>query len=277
MSTNDRSVPRSNVEISPYVVGFFDLLNQQDRLEKLGANSIFSPPSQDLNSLWQTTLTDLARFRMHFANARRIDQKSFEMHAATTTLPGVDEFLEQVDIPVGMDMFSDSVILYLRLDEKSELRSISSISRFMTSCAMLFGQTLADRLPFRGAIDVGLAGQLFEDDSGLYGPAVSRVYNLERNAGYPRIVIGDELFRLLARSQVPFDDAINNAGLWAMALMAQDNDNKTILNYSFGLRALLRRDLPYLPEALAFAKHELERFRNEQNSKLIGYYQSLVN
>lgn len=56
--------------------------------------------------------------------------------------------------------------------------------------------SLASKHPMRGGIDVGLATEIGPEE--IYGTALERGYLLERDvARYPRIVIGDELWKYL--------------------------------------------------------------------------------
>jgi len=96
---------------------------------------------------------------------------------------------------------------------------------------------LASKHPLRGGIDVGLATEIGPGE--IYGTALERAYLLEcRVAKYPRLVIGDELWRYLnaalanfERQTTPVSKAITAIVKKTMQMIATDTDGQRILDY----------------------------------------------
>ena len=96
---------------------------------------------------------------------------------------------------------------------------------------------MASKHPLRGGIDVGLATEIGPQE--IYGAALERAYLLEsKEAGYLRIVIGDELWRYfnaaLANFQAqttPIVRSIAAITTRMMGLMTTDADGKRVLDY----------------------------------------------
>jgi hypothetical protein len=97
--------------------------------------------------------------------------------------------------------------------------------------------SLANRHPLRGGIDVGFATEIGPGE--IYGTALERAYLLEcRVAKYPRLVIGDELWRYLNAALANFESqttpvskAITAIVKKTMQMIATDTDGQRILDY----------------------------------------------
>jgi hypothetical protein len=97
--------------------------------------------------------------------------------------------------------------------------------------------SLASKHPLRGGIDVGLATEIGPAE--IYGTALERAYLLEsRVAKYPRLVIGDELWRYLNAALAQFESqttpvskAITAIVKKTMQMITTDTDGQRILDY----------------------------------------------
>jgi hypothetical protein len=97
--------------------------------------------------------------------------------------------------------------------------------------------SLASKHPLRGGIDVGLATEIGPDE--IYGTALERAYLLEcKEAKYPRILIGDELWRYLNVALANFQSQTTPEAKSITAiigkisgLIATDCDGNRILDY----------------------------------------------
>jgi hypothetical protein len=121
--------------------------------------------------------------------------------------------------------------------ESSPLTSIATVFSALTAAAVVMLTALASRHRLRGGIDVGLATEIAPGE--IYGTALERAYLLEsREAGYPRILIGDDLWNYLnvARSHfsaqtTPESKTVTSIIDRMMQLIAVDADGKRILDY----------------------------------------------
>ena len=92
--------------------------------------------------------------------------------------------------------FSDTVVLYFPLDKETNVAPMRSIYSALSSTASSFLIMLSQKIPLRGAINIGIATEL--EDSGIYGPILQNLHYLESKvADYPRIVIGKELIQMI--------------------------------------------------------------------------------
>ena len=72
--------------------------------------------------------------------------------------------------------------------------SLAIYSCLFSICG-LFIWALAKERAFRGALEVGLGTEISEEE--VYGPVNVRVSELEKDAGYPRIIVGSGLLNHL--------------------------------------------------------------------------------
>jgi hypothetical protein len=116
--------------------------------------------------------------------------------------------------------FSDSFVASVALrNDCGELLPIVTAFSAMSAAAVVILMSLASKHPLRGGIDVGLATETGPQE--IYGTALERAYLLEsQEAGYPRIVIGDELWRYFSSELTRFQ-AQTTAVAQALAAITQ--------------------------------------------------------
>ncbi len=107
--------------------------------------------------------------------------------------------------------FSDSLVFHASLNtQQGRLVPVSSCFSILTAlvCAQLW--SLARGCPFRGGVEIGRAA-LFNGNQ-ILGPALSDAVKLEKQAQFPRILIGNEFHNYLQiNSQLPLDTPENRA------------------------------------------------------------------
>ena len=107
--------------------------------------------------------------------------------------------------------FSDSLIFYASLNtQQDRLVPVSSCFSILTAlvCAQLW--SLARGVPFRGGVEIGRAA-LFNGNQ-ILGPALSDAVKLEKQAQFPRILVGNEFRNYLQlNGQLPLDTPENGA------------------------------------------------------------------
>ena len=181
-------------------------------------------------------------------------------------------------ISINKQLFSDSMIYYTSLAENLESFPITSVHSLLTGVASIFIITLSRGVICRGAIEVGIAWEFYENE--IYGPALYHAHRLESEvAQYPRVVVGNELCNYIMaeclRKKVNKIDEIRSGiaekcKLW----ICRDLDGVNILDY-LG-KGAKEQPLPdvgdRIDSALEFADKEWNRFKKEGNSKLAGRY-----
>ncbi|MGA7190764.1 MAG: hypothetical protein WBY66_19880, partial [Candidatus Acidiferrales bacterium] len=122
-------------------------------------------------------------------------------------------------------------------NDGGDLVGIATVYSALSAAAVVMLMTLASKHPLRGGIDVGLAVEMGPQE--VYGSALARAYALESQvAKYPRIVIGDELWRYFSaaiaqfeKQTTPVGRSITAIAKKMMELVATDEDGKRILDY----------------------------------------------
>jgi hypothetical protein len=134
--------------------------------------------------------------------------------------------------------FSDSFVTSVPLrNEGGDLAPLVTVFSALAAAAIVMLTSLASKHPLRGGIDVGLATEIGQGE--IYGTALERAYLLEyKLAHYPRIVIGDELWKYLnsvlgefGKRETPIAKVIANITEKTMGLIATDTDERRILDY----------------------------------------------
>lgn len=193
--------------------------------------------------------------------------------------------------------FSDSLVFYASLNtQQDRMVPIDSCFKILTAlvCAQLW--SLARGCPFRGGVEIGRAAQF--NGNQILGPALSDAVTLEKQAQFPRILVGNK-FRdyLQLNSQLPFDSPESGANR-AFAEFCidhicesvessqlckpdEENERKTrvfSLDVHSDFVAKLNGDRyqELLNKARNFAEREIQRFSGH-DEKLACRYRHLLN
>lgn len=174
-----------------YFVAFIDIVGQRDKLERLVSLPRNDAEVQNVRSLLSDTseyVKDLRRqFDSFFAAASRptglLDSLTPEQRAWAER--------RKQDNPWRRG-FSDSYFLTVPCFRESSWGAYSlGVYASLFSICGLFIWAMAMKRPFRGAVEVGLGTEIGTEE--VYGPVTVRVVDLEREAGYPRIMVGQGL------------------------------------------------------------------------------------
>ena len=122
-------------------------------------------------------------------------------------------------------------------NDGGDLVGIVTVYSALSAAAVVMLMSLATKHALRGGIDVGLAVEMGRQE--VYGTALARAYRLEsKEAQYPRILVGDELWRYINAAIAQFENqdtpvgrSINAIAKKMMELVAVDEDGKRILDY----------------------------------------------
>ncbi|QEE28175.1 hypothetical protein FTW19_09315 [Terriglobus albidus] len=157
----------------------------------------------------------------------------------------------------------------------------------LSAAASVMGVSLASGHPLRGGIDVGLATEIGPQE--IYGTALESAYRLEsEEAGYPRILVGEGLWRFLNSAHANFrtqatpeSKTITAIIEKALKLIAIDSDGKKILDYlgPFIVENAAGSEGKFkeiqLKPIYEFALAEQERINKGNDPKLIVRYEAL--
>jgi hypothetical protein len=250
-----------------HLVGFLDILGQREKFRQLEI-----PKTPEDHTRVGQVLRETAGFVSDLRDTFQSNFKAFEAGISTGPLGMLGSMQPKF---VG---FSDSFVVSVALrNDRGDLIPIVSVFAALSAAATVMLTSLAGRHALRGGMDVGLATEIGAGE--IYGTALERAYLLEcQSAQYPRIVIGDELWRYLTAALVKFDiDTAPNAKIAKaivqkiMQLISTDTDGKRILDYLGPvLKELMKPgDVNIMVQpAYDFAVSEQQRFSSMADEKL---------
>jgi hypothetical protein len=276
--TSEQKTPMKeiNFDLGSHLVAFLDVQGQRDRFRQLRL-----PKNPEESAAVGEVLRQTAGFVLDLRQAFEEQFESFE--AGATSM--MKRHTEQRVRPKFVG-FSDSFVASVPLrNDAGDLLPIVTGFSALSAAAVVVLMSMASKHPLRGGIDVGLATEIGPEE--IYGAALETAYLLEsQEAGYPRIVIGDDLWRYFNsalanfRAQTtPLAQALAAITERMMSLIATDSDGKRVLDYlghtmmqhagPGGQKEILVR------RAYEFVVAEQKRIVEENNSKLIPRYDAL--
>lgn len=219
---------KRHFQLGYHLVAFLDVLGQGDRFRELRL-----PNNPEEAEEVGEVLRQTAGFVLDLREAFDEQFQSFEAGAISlmkrhTKQPVRPKF-------VG---FSDSFVTSVPLrNDGGDLVGVVTVFSALSAAAVVMLMSLSNQHPLRGGIDVGLATVIGPQE--IYGAALGSAHRLEsEEAGYPRIVIGDELWRYFNAALVNFQtqttpvaQAIAAITQRMMGLISTDIDGKRILDY----------------------------------------------
>ncbi len=199
-TTNADALPDVEKGFSGYfVVAFVDLLGTEAKNAEIKAQPEF--PAAMLEREVAKVKAFQRDFYSVFDGAAQTEKRlellrTENMKAALEKLKGN---------PVNSYVFSDSLVFHASLNtQQDRLVPVGSCCQILAAlvCAQLWA--LARGCPFRGGVEIGRAA-LFNGNQ-ILGPALSDAVKLEKQAQFPRILVGNEFGKYLQlNSQLPLD------------------------------------------------------------------------
>jgi hypothetical protein len=214
-------------KLGHHLVAFLDVLGQRDKFRGL---------KKPTTALEEDEVREVLRQTAGFvAELRTVFQTQFEVFEA-----GATNMQRHTKEPLRPSFtgFSDSFVTSVPLREEGyELVPVVTVFSALSAACVVMLTALASKHPLRGGIDVGLATEIGPGE--IYGTALERAYLLECNvAKYPRLVIGDELWRYLNAALAHFENlatpvskAITVIVKKTQQMIATDTDGQKILDY----------------------------------------------
>ncbi len=269
-----------------YVVGLIDLLNQGRQLDEWSSLPTTDAEESDFKGALKRTVEVVHSIREAFKGfAESYTRRELETHSlhATVTDEQKAEYQRLTDFQLGRQSFSDTVVLYSSLAIAGGDTTVFGLHGMLLASASVLLLGLAEAVPLRGGIEVGMAIDRFPDE--IYGPVLRRAYLLEQNvAQYPRVVVGPEAIAYLELCRrVPPGNAATelnrDMAKKCLSLVARDQDGVYFVDFlSNSVHGLLADKADYRGRRMqghAFAKREHERFVEAGDHKLALRYARL--
>jgi len=262
-----------NFRLGHHLVAFLDVMGQSERFKKL---RLAKTPEEDAE------VGEVVRQTAGFVlDLRRVFDEQFTAFEAGS--PNIKRHTKEPLRPHFIGI-SDSLITSVPLrNDGGDLVGIVTVYSALSAAAVVMLTSLASKHPLRGGIDVGLAVEMGPQE--VYGTALARAYELEsKEAQYPRILIGDELWRYFnaaighfEKQDTPVARSITVITKKMLELVATDGDGKRILDY-LGQTILdnagpggRHRDYMVKP-AYDFVLAEQKRIKTTGDAKLNGRF-----
>ncbi|MBI3804421.1 MAG: hypothetical protein HY282_11740 [Nitrospirae bacterium] len=282
-----RNKKKDPVRFNYYLIAFIDILNQKESLQKFKRLPVTADEKETFSQVIRETFGVVDGFRTSF-------EKFFsEKVKSTIPMEMIPEehrqmFIEARKTEVKFQGFSDTIVVYVSLNDETIKAPINGVFAALAACASTFLISLAIGHVCRGGIEIGWASEFYEGE--IYGSALLDAYHLESEvAQYPRIVIGDQVINyLMSMKRAEGSDPLTKIGSqmadFCLSLFARDVDGNLILDYlGEGFKKHMApngfvgdfKDIP--KKAYKFAEKELEKWREARNTKLSIRYNLLLN
>lgn len=179
--------------------------------------------------------------------------------------------------------WSDGLVSFACLGDENIKCHLNDVYGLFTLAGSLCFMGLASKRPIRGAIEVAWGVELHPGE--IYGAAVARAYELESYvAGYPRIVIGQEMLKFLdLQCQNPKTDPFSQfdraLATRCREMILKDADGHTFLHYlgpAFFHAVTHSAHGELYKKAHQFVVEQLHEHQTAQNSKLAFRYLHLL-
>lgn len=277
---------RDDMSMGWYVVGYFDLLGQQDELRAL--KSLPDENDTEENERFIQSIKNTVGRVIRFEKAFRDYFEGFNSLNITEDpkLLDINPNLDKSHYkgnPVNLQQFSDCVIAYSSLSDETYKCPIQGVYAVLTAIASSIIGFMAQGIPIRGGIDVGLGTELSENN--FYGPALARAYTLESKiAQHPRIVVGEELLRYLDlyltyNGNDPVANYNKVVAGFSKELITRDNDGCAIIDFlGDAIMGMLEetRGKAIVTDAYRYAQNQFLQWHQKKDEKMIKRYTCLT-
>jgi len=259
-----------------YLVAFIDLLGQKEELLKFTK----LPNERDEHELQGFR----EQFKKTYGRAKALHD-AFDIFLKNLYDPAKRPFSQVLFTnDIKYKRFADGIAIYLPLMQTGDNMPVEGVNGILLACAFTKISLLEQGIPLRGGIDVDLGFEIEEND--IYGPCIVKAYQLESEiAKYPRIVVGDGLLKYLYSSINNFDESTWGRLNKVMAessleLITNDSDGYPILDYmGEGFIKATNNHLKaeVFLKAYSFVENELDKWKEQRNSKLAFRYSLMLN
>jgi len=270
-----------------YIAAWIDLLGQSEKLNQFDELATTAAQKHEFVQRARHTFGAVRSFRDRMTELHAIMSTPLSLPAGTLAAISEDDlriFKKYSSPKVRISFLSDSALLTVCLRENQSWSPLLSINFMLSQLAIIALTMLAQGTPTRGGMALGVCSTLREGD--LYGKAVSRAHQLERAAGYPRIVTDDSLFEYMGwcerQPAVGREQQLRAHHIQTIkSSLRKDADGRLILSY---LGERFRREYEHgdkekFPKvvtlASTFIADEIKRFGASGEEKLRDRYERL--
>jgi hypothetical protein len=264
-----------------YLVAFVDVLGQRERLRQLRRLPNSEQDVQETIEILRNTAGVVLDFRESF---KRCFEANLRPAGILDPLPMEKRLLaEQLcETRVQIRGFSDSAIISVFLTNDNEgCASVNGALAALQSLCGIFPLWLSSGHPIRAGVDVGLGLQIAPGE--VYGPVLERAYFLEAKcAGYPRVVVGQELWDYLSNVEKRFHTTpharfARERATACKTLLATDTDGQRILDWLGPAAKTFTEALgaDVLSQAYRSAIEREQHYRLQGDAKLMQRYAQL--
>lgn len=184
-----------DVKFQKYITVLFDILNQREHLAKLARLPESMEEQSEFTSAARKsigTVNDLRDgFLKYYDSYHDRERSNFDHPFPNDSSKELFNNLTLYQKP-KFQFFSDTILVYTPVFSDNGEPFLSSVLGTILSSATMMLVSLAEGVPVRGGIDIGIGTECFGEE--IYGPVLSSVHWLESEvAQYPRIVVGSGL------------------------------------------------------------------------------------
>jgi hypothetical protein len=210
-----------------YLVAFLDVQGQQEKFRQLRVPTT-PAEEQAVSKVLLETAGFVDGLREQLKAEFKENDERLSKSKTTQTESLQPEFIG----------FSDCFVMSVALwDAKENLTFFIKIYSALAAACNAMMTCFAKEHALRGGIDIGLGAEIARGE--IYGTALAKAYLLEcRAAEYPRVLIGDELWKYLSEGVVEFEskqtpdaEKICDVIKKTMAFTCIDADGRRILDY----------------------------------------------
>lgn len=262
-----------------YFVAFIDIVGQRDKLKQWISLPSNKTENQDVARILLETSEYVKELREQFDIYFEVAARPTDLLELLTPeqLKWVEQRKQTILWRRGL---SDSYFMTVPCWYESSWGAHSlAIYRSLFSICGLFIWALAKKKPFRGAVEVGLGTEISKEE--VYGPVNVRVSELEKEAGYPRIIVGNGLLNHLDDLKQRCSDSLEGRHTKHCVqdcknLITTDHTDTVILDpMGEGVKSVPGAVAPEIIEhAYKFVVSQ-EEFFSKSDKKLHGYYSDL--
>ena len=263
-----------NFNFVDYILAYFDLMGQKERLDLLRKIPINEQERIQFN-LNKSQTCDAVRC------IRKGLRDSFDAYRKEA-ISAVDNaiLLEKVESKYQFNFYSDAFAISCRYANNINKPLIQHVFGQLVSLSFMMITCLRNETPVRGGIEVGKVFEWPEGcNIGIYGPVMLDVEELEKKiAFYPRMIIGENLYKCinnwsteLKNGDIYYNDFIPIIES-CKGMIIEDRDGSMILDYLgteiYKLAKSDPRMIKYVKLGWNFVNYKYEQLKNNKKSNL---------